>query len=357
MINFAELKAQLKTEDIKRIVKNIAGVDPTYEAPNGSYLVFPTVCHNITGGSSKLYYYKNTKLFHCFTECNKNYDIFNLIVKIYEIRKNYINIVDAIELCGIKIEKFKNHKDKENYSQSEDLNELYKQINRVSTKEQELPTISTEVLNRFIYDEKGLEPWINEDIEKTVLKQFNILYDVIDNRIIIPNYHYNGDLVGVRARYLEPDSKVKYIPIEYMKKKLSFSSNFFLYGLYQNKENIEKYKQAIIFEGEKSVLKMNSYYNNSVALATLGKSLSRQHRLLLNKYGVEEVVIAYDVDYIDDIQRRQKIKEYKRIAEPMKSYFKVSIIIDHWCKMKYKSSPIDGGKEYFEKLLKNRIYL
>lgn len=45
------------------------------------YIVCRTICHG--GDSHKLYYYDNTKLFHCYTQCaGDTFDIFELIVKI-----------------------------------------------------------------------------------------------------------------------------------------------------------------------------------------------------------------------------------------------------------------------------------
>ena len=36
----------------------------------GTHIVFPTICHNTDASeaSMKLYFYKNTKLFNCYTE-------------------------------------------------------------------------------------------------------------------------------------------------------------------------------------------------------------------------------------------------------------------------------------------------
>ena len=35
----------------------------------------------IGGHSHKLYYYDNTKLFRCYTECSSTFDIYDLIIK------------------------------------------------------------------------------------------------------------------------------------------------------------------------------------------------------------------------------------------------------------------------------------
>ena len=71
-IDFTSLKEQLSPSDICRILGEY-GVAPRKDTIN--YIVFPTCCHNLVGGSSKLYYYKDSRSFHCYTECNDNFDI------------------------------------------------------------------------------------------------------------------------------------------------------------------------------------------------------------------------------------------------------------------------------------------
>ena len=68
MSSFQELREQLTEEDIIRILSEY-GYEPVYNKESSKFIVFPTCCHNLEGGSPKLYYYKNTHLFTCFTEC------------------------------------------------------------------------------------------------------------------------------------------------------------------------------------------------------------------------------------------------------------------------------------------------
>ena len=75
-------------------IKNNLTIDQVYEflAEMGGepqlhdeIIVSRTICHNPPGhGSFKLYYYNNTKLFRCFTECSEQgaFDIFQLTLKI-----------------------------------------------------------------------------------------------------------------------------------------------------------------------------------------------------------------------------------------------------------------------------------
>ena len=73
MSNLNDIKEQLTTEEVKSILAEYE-VYPYGE--DEEKIVFPTCCHNLVGGSPKLIYYKNTKLFHCYTECAESFDIF-----------------------------------------------------------------------------------------------------------------------------------------------------------------------------------------------------------------------------------------------------------------------------------------
>ena len=49
-------------------------------------LFFPTICHNPYGAhmNMKLYYYKDSHLFRCYTECDETMNIFKVIQKAKE---------------------------------------------------------------------------------------------------------------------------------------------------------------------------------------------------------------------------------------------------------------------------------
>ena len=128
------------------------------------------------------------------------------------------------------------------------------------------------------------------------------------------------------------------------------------YGIYENHKAIERKKIAVIFEGEKSVLMYGTIYGveNNVALATLGQNITRDHIQYLLKMGVRNVILAYDTDYEDYKQLREVEQKYIDKANILAPYFNVSILMDYDFSLDYKSSPIDGGKDIFEKMLKDR---
>ena len=70
------IKNNLTIEQIKDLLYTLGG-DPQVR---GDIIVSRTVCHG--GDSHKLYYYENTHLFRCYTECSDIFDIFELIIKV-----------------------------------------------------------------------------------------------------------------------------------------------------------------------------------------------------------------------------------------------------------------------------------
>jgi hypothetical protein len=74
-----ELKNQLTINQVMDLVAELGG-GPRMSA-DGTHFVSRTICHG--GNSWKLYYYENTRLFRCFTECSPEiFDIFELVRKV-----------------------------------------------------------------------------------------------------------------------------------------------------------------------------------------------------------------------------------------------------------------------------------
>lgn len=83
--NKQEIKDQLTIENIFELVQDFGG-DPEYTSFG---IVCHTICHNPPGvGSKKLYYYKNSGLFRCYTQCGDYFDPFELVIKVMAIQHN-----------------------------------------------------------------------------------------------------------------------------------------------------------------------------------------------------------------------------------------------------------------------------
>lgn len=355
MRNFKELRQELTDEMIKDILLQF-NVEPVEE--DSTHIVFPTCCHNLDGGSPKLYYFKDTKLFRCFTECCASFDIFTLLQKMYSLRGKEINLRQAVSLCGLDTsdvdasEIAYNVKDDIRYMQ--ELNNIYiPDVDNLDFKEYD-PAI----LKRYSFDYLGFLPWIEEGISIESLRKFNIKYDNYNQAIIIPNFDYDGKLIGVRGRFFRPEDimRGKYRPIYYNNVLYNHPTGRTFYGIYENKLAIQRKKIAVIFEGEKSVLAYGSIYgvDNNIALATLGQNITKDHIQYLLKMKVTHVILAYDTDYEDYKQLEEVEQKYIQKAKILAPYFNVSILMDYGFSLPYKSSPIDGGKDIFEAMLKNR---
>lgn len=355
MSSIKDLRMKLSSEEIKSI---LAKMNATPVRENDREIVYPTVCHNLNGGSPKLYYYKNEKIFKCYTECDSQFDIFDLIVKMKTLRGEEVSLSQAIKITGVEEE---SKYDPEIYKEVEYLNKLNKEStlnNYLFGHEKEEPEeriLSANILNEYPYDSNGVRSWLDEGISEKAMKKFQIGYDKTHNAITIPNFDNKGNLIGIRGRFLNPKMP-KYMAIKRGDDFLNHATGKHLYGLYENKDYIKKSGVVILFEGEKSVLKMEDYFHgHNISLATTGKKITLDHLMLLLELEVKEVILAYDKDYKTQEEKKKQIEKFKKILSVIDPYFNTSMIIDHNNKLKLKDSPIDQGKEIFEELLKDRV--
>ena len=354
-MNFKELREQLTDEMIKEVLAQF-NVEPVDE--NENQITFPTCCHNLEGGSPKLVYYKNSKLFHCYTECAASFDIFTLLQKMYRLRGQEITLKQAVMICNLDadsvsgIDVGQSSFDDIRYMQG--MNNLYiPDVDNLDFK-----TYDKNILNKFGFDYMGLMPWIEEGISVEALQKFNIKFDAYRQAIVIPNFDYDGQLIGVRERYFKPEDiqKGKYRPLWDNGVLYNHPTGRTFYGIYENHKNIERKHMCIIVEGEKSVLKFSSIYgnDNNIMLATLGQNITKDHIQYLLKMKVRTVILGYDSDYEDYNQLKEVEQKYISKAKILAPYFNVSILMDYDFELPYKSSPIDGGKDIFERILANR---
>ena len=71
-----KIKNELTLDQIEEVL-NEFDAEPELR---GEIIVSKTVCH--CGQSHKLYYYPNTSLFRCYTDCGESFDIFELTRKV-----------------------------------------------------------------------------------------------------------------------------------------------------------------------------------------------------------------------------------------------------------------------------------
>lgn len=136
---------------------------------------------------------------------------------------------------------------------------------------------------------------------------------------------------------------------------------FSLYNLNNSKNNIKILKKAIVFEGEKSPLLYESYFGreNDISVACCGSNLSSYQLKLLLDLGIEEVIIAFDKQFKTkgDLEFKRWTKKLADIDKKYREYVKISFMFDKNDILRYKSSPIDEGKDKFIKLYEERFSL
>ena len=219
---------------------------------------------------------------------------------------------------------------------------------------EQLPEYDGSILNTFI-NYKPIE-WIYEGISVETMEKYGIRYSIENNSIIIPHRDKDGRLVGIRERNLDKRQVEvlgrKYTPYTSFAHRLTYKHRLSMnaYGIDKNKEAINEYKKCIIFEAEKSVLKMDSVWNNNPSVAVGGSSVSLYQLNLLKELGVKDIYLSFDKE--EGIKWEQKLdKICKRIYD---FGFNVFIIEDVEGKyLDLKDSPIDKGEFVFLELYKN----
>lgn len=354
MFDKDKIKNSLTIEQVFDLVDELGGEPIMY---NG-FFVSLTICHD--GDSHKLYYYDNTKLFQCYTNCGM-FDVYELIQKIQNIE-----MFDAVKYI---VDFFHIEGENENFPNGlrriRDW-EIFKKYKENNLKNQR------QIINLSEYDKKILkylprpqvEDWIQEGISEEVMRARGIAYDPVFDGVVIPHYDIDGRLIGVRERTLCNAAAAefgKYRPAILNNKMYNHSLGFNLYNLNFSKDNIRLFKKAILFEGEKSCLKYASYFGlkNDISVAVCGSNLIKYQVQLLLNLGVEEVIVAFDKQYkeVGDEESKKWVKKFLGLNQKYSKYVRMSFLFDDEGLLRYKDSPVDEGKDIFLRLFEKRVGL
>ena len=337
--------------DVDSVISMMEKLGADRHSDRGAYVVFPTICHNIDASeaSMKLYFYKDTKLFVCYTECG-NMSIFKFLKHYYETRQIeydwYQDIYEVVRDCsnfkgvdGFVVEKYKSLRDRY----------------EVKRKEKELPQYMTHVLDCFI--QTYPQEWLDDGISKKTMDRFNISYSISQNKIIIPHYDILGRLVGIRGRALndwEVENIGKYAPIQvegvWYKHPLSMN----LYGLDRTFMDIRRNGVCYLFESEKSVLQMDGFSIPNCSAAVCGSNFNKYQLNILMKFcAPSEIVICFDKEELPGEEKY--FNKLWNICQKYKQYCNFSFIYDREGLLNLKDSPTDKGEEVFLQLLKKRV--
>ena len=346
-MDYKEIIDNLKISSVIELMTRL-GADRYKEEEN--QIIFPTICHNEHSdeASMKLYFYKNTKMFYCYTECGAM-SIFKLLKNYYEARGieydwvtdiyNVIMDCSSFNSMGFVVPKYKS------------LREKYGAERKVI----QLPEYNKGALDTFI--RRYPPEWLNDGISRAAMDKFDIRYSISQNKIIIPHRDVAGRLVGIRGRALnewEIENVGKYMPIKLEQLWYKHPLSMNLYGLYENKAMIKKHKVVYVFESEKSVLQFESFGMPHCAVAVCGSQFNKyQLNILLKECAPNEVVICFDKEEIEG-----ETKYFDKLYALCKKYIQYcqfSFLYDRLGLLDMKDSPSDKGEEIFKKLLEKRV--
>ena len=345
-IDYQEIIEQLDDDRVKGMLDKL---DIPYQ-DRGGYLIMPTVCHHADAddASLKLYYYKNTHIFQCFTECGAM-SIFTFLKRYYEARDIeydwYTDVYQLIIGCST-------------FSAPTQKNSGYKSIRsnyEAQKVRRELPAYPEGTLETFI-KYYPIE-WLNDGISKAAMDKFNIRFSPSQNKIIIPHYDAGGRLVGIRGRALNPwevENIGKYMPVQIEGKWYSHPLSLNLYGLNITKDNIRRAGVAYIFEAEKSVLQCDSFSLPNCAAAVCGSKFNKYVLdILIRECHPHEVVICFDQE--EEPGSSEYFNKLYQLCSKYTAYCNFSFIYDKEKLLKLKDSPSDKGEKTFRRLLEKRV--
>lgn len=217
----------------------------------------------------------------------------------------------------------------------------YKKTKQFTNVQHEI--LSLDVLNK--YKQYIVEEWVNEGITEDIQKKYMIHIDEYRKRWLIPIFDDKCNLISIKGRSYLPNIKEMDIPKYWYYYRLGV--NDILFGLNFNKQIIKQRNEIILFEGEKSVMKADSFgYNWCASVGKCGINPHIKRKILELKC---DVIIAFD----KDINFKSVYKEAKKISE----FTNVFAIVDN-CNLldlTNKDAPVDKGKEIFDRLYNSKI--
>lgn len=359
------IREELSIDDYFQLVTEWGG-NPEF-TPFG--FISDTICHNPPGeGSRKLYFYENSDLFKCYTDCDCAFDIFELTIKVAQIQSNRkMDLNDAVRYLAAKFNIVIALDDTEDIGLA-DWQYLiaYDKINNIPTVNQvpQLKEYDKRILGPLAINPNYLTPWINDHIKPQILAHAQIGYNFSTDQISIPHFDKDGRFIGLRGRTMVKEDAErfgKYRPMIINKQQYNHSLGLNLYNLNNAKDNIKRMGKAIVFESEKSTLQFQSYFGleNDISVACCGSSVSSYQIQLLIEDRVQEIIIAFDRQFqeLGDSEFKRLKAKLLGLHKKYKNEVLISFIFDKHLITSYKASPTDEGPEKFMQLFKERIIL
>lgn len=213
-----------------------------------------------------------------------------------------------------------------------------------SPKSSRATALPDDYMTRYEKCDDKLAVWEQEGISRASLDKFQVYYDSFSDRLVYPIKNLSGKIVNVGGRTLDPLWKEK------RQRKYCYFYSWgtldTIYGVTENMDYIKKSGEIILFEGCKSVLIADTWgIHNAGAILT--SHLNPHQMKILAKLGCR-VVFALDKDV--------RIRDDHNINK-LKQFVNVEYLWDREDLLDEKDSPVDKGREVFQKLYEQRLRL
>lgn len=347
MMDIISLKEYIyKNQKIEYVLREIGCHNILYHDGKNYYS-----CANYNGNNTGAVNVKNNTYLNVKNWTREKYfDASSDLITLVQYNKS-LSFVDAIKylhkILGVNFKYDKKNKKKNKKKEFDLLNEWDSNFftKYSSTKNRNVSDV-------HILDEEMLHDyipllyigWFREGVMPWTAKKFGLAYSYTRKRVIIPiRYWLTGQLIGVNSRttvenYEEFGIKKFFITPSY-KKSLN------LFGLWENRESIQKAGYVVVYESEKSVLKRDSL-NDSTGVALSGHTISDEQIRILIGLNVE-IIIAMDNDICID--------EIRFMCSRFYLIRKISYLFDKWDLLEEKDSPADAKNKDYNFLFCNRV--
>lgn len=226
---------------------------------------------------------------------------------------------------------------------------FYKKISTHKEYSDDLETLDESILDKYEIVPNSM--FYKDGIMPSTQGKYQIGYDSLSGRIIIPHRNTTGDLVGIMGRLNEyeiEEGMAKYFPIH------AFSKSKVLFGYDKNYNTIQNKGIVILGESEKSVMKLDEMgLENGLALG--GNSISEIQVRNIHALSPKTIILGFDeglpLDYMYEQAKALKLKN--AFIEN-----NVGIIWDGENEIMEEGSkiaPMDLGRDKLRYLLKNRV--
>ena len=149
------------------------------------------------------------------------------------------------------------------------------------------------------------------------------------------------------------------MPVKIEGKFYAHPLGYNLYGLNIVKDNIKKFKMAIVAESEKSCMQYETMFGaeNNIVVAACGSSFHKYQLDLLLEAGAERVLIAFDNEGTTQEEKFKYFEKLRNLCLKYQNYCVMGFVFDRSGLLKLKQSPFDCGPEVATKLLSKGVWL